>query len=349
MALDYVKFQRGTPADYSRLTALNRVEDNTLYFIYENNASTGSLYLGKILIGTVGSGESSISNLSDLNDVLIEAVGATDILVYSTDGKWKNASLSEIANLIADQQGLGFEIDTNAFQFQAVDGVKHLKLLGLDTAPVNSMPFKSVNGTIGWTENNVDTIAGKVSDLEAVVNNIPQEIAKQVSEANHLTYKTVGSLDDATEQNTVYLLPTTSPSGNNSYDEYMIVNGALERLGNWGVDLSGYATVENLQAVSNSVLELKTNLESNYVTNTKFNSVVGDITSLTNYNAENPTTVIKELNNLYSLFNSISVPSVDKVGDLTKLVTYEEGKETTVVDELNNIYQHLVWQPIVVE
>ena len=28
------------------------------------------------------------------------------------------------------------------------------------------MPFKRVNGTIGWTENNVDTIAGKVSDLE---------------------------------------------------------------------------------------------------------------------------------------------------------------------------------------
>ena len=48
----------------------------------------------------------------------------------------------------------------------------------------------------------------------------------------------------------------------------MIVNGALERLGNWGVDWSGYATVENLQAVSNSVLELKTNLESNYVTET---------------------------------------------------------------------------------
>ena len=349
MALDYVKFQRGSPADYTKLTVRNKVEDNTLYFIYEDKASVGSLYLGKILIGTVGSGENSITNLSDLNDVLIEAVGATDILVYSTDGKWKNASLSEIAGLIADQQGLGFEIDTNAFTFQAVDGVKHLKLLGLDAAPVNSMPFKSVNGTIDWTENNVDIVAGKVSDLEAVVNNIPQEIARQISAANHLTYKTVGSLDNATEQNTVYLLPTASPSGNNSYDEYMLVNGSLERLGSWGVDLSGYATTENLQAVSNSVLELKNNLESNYITNTKFNSVVGDITSLTNYDAENPTTVIKELNKLYTLLGSSSAPSVDKVGDLTKLVTYEEGKETTVVDELNNIYQHLVWQPIVVE
>lgn len=349
MALDYVKFQRGTPADYSKLATRNRIEDNTLYFIYEDNAAIGSLYLGKILIGTVGSGENSVTNLSDLNDVLIEAVGATDILVYSTDGKWKNASLSEIADLIADQQGLGFEIDTNAFEFQAIDGVKNLKLLGLDAAPVNSMPFKSVNGTIDWTENNVDIVAEKVSNLETIVNNIPQEIAKQISAVNHLTYKTVGSLDNATEQNTVYLLPTTSPSGNNSYDEYMLVNGSLERLGNWGVDLSGYATTENLQAVSNSVLELKTNLESNYVTNTKFNSVVGDITSLTNYDAENPTTVVKELNNLYSLLNSGPIPSIDKVGDLTKLITYEEGKETTIVDELNNIYQHLVWQPIVVE
>lgn len=349
MALDYVKFQRGTPADYAKLTARNRIEDNTLYFIYEDNASVGNLYLGKILIGTVGSGENSVTNLSDLKDVLIEAVGATDILMYSTDGKWKNASLNEIANLIADQQGLGFELDSNAFTFQAVDGVKHLKLLGLDAAPANSMPFKSVNGTLAWTENNIDVVAEKVSSLETIVNNIPQEIAKQVSEANHLTYKTVGSLDEAIEQNTVYLLPTTSPSGNNSYDEYMFINGSLEHLGNWGVDLSGYVTTENLQAVSKSIVDLKTDLEDNYVTNIKFNKIVGDITSLTNYNAENPTTIVNELNNLYSLFNSGSIPSLDKVGDLTKLVTYEEGKETTVVDELNNIYQHLVWQPIVID
>jgi hypothetical protein len=40
------------------------------------------------------------------------------------------------------------------------------------------MPFKSVNGTLAWTENNIDVVAEKVSSLETIVNNIPQEIAK---------------------------------------------------------------------------------------------------------------------------------------------------------------------------
>ena len=195
MALDYVKFQRGTPADYDILLKRDRVEDNTLYFLYEVGATTGSLYLGKILIGNVGTG-TSITTLSDLSDVLIENVGATDILAYSSDGKWKNASLSEIANLIAGQQGLGFEIDSNIFEFQTVDGVKNLKLLGFDVAAEGSMPFKDVNGTLAWSTNNIDIIAQQVNDLNNALEQAEKKIAEQIAAANHLTYQTVEKLED---------------------------------------------------------------------------------------------------------------------------------------------------------
>lgn len=326
MALDYVKFQRGTPTDYNTLLTRNQVEDNTLYFLYEQGATTGSLYLGKILIGNVGAG-TSITNLSDLSDVLLENVGATDILVYSSDGKWKNASLNEIANLIADQQGLGFEIDSKTFQFQTIDGVKNLKLLGFDTAADGAMPFKKVDGTLAWSTNNIDTLAQKVNDLDQLLQQTDTKIAQQIAAANHLTYKTVTSLDQATETNVVYLLQKSTPSGDNTYDEFMLINGALEQVGNWAVDLSNYATVGSLNELKNT-----------------FNSTVGDLTSLNNLTEGESTTVVNELNKLYNLINS----NPDKVGDLTQLITYEEGRETTIVDELNILNQRLMWQPITI-
>ena len=39
MAINYVRFQRGSQAAYDRLIELNTIDNNTLYFIYENNKS----------------------------------------------------------------------------------------------------------------------------------------------------------------------------------------------------------------------------------------------------------------------------------------------------------------------
>lgn len=39
----------------------------------------------------------------------------------------------------------------------------------------------------------------------------------------------------------------TAESGDDRYDEYMVVDGALERVGDWGVNLDGYATTSDLE------------------------------------------------------------------------------------------------------
>ena len=177
MALDYVKFQRGTPSEYAVLKSRDRVEENTLYFIYEKGAASGSLYLGSILIGTVGT-NSDVSSLSDLSDVLLQNLGATDILMYSSDGKWKNIPLQELADLIAGEDGLGFEVDENHFDFKPVDGVSTLRLLGFDSASPGASLMKSVDGkTIAWSNNNIDDIAKEVGDLNTSIENLHKEVA----------------------------------------------------------------------------------------------------------------------------------------------------------------------------
>ena len=78
MALEnYVKFLRGTPAAYSALT---KKDNDTLYFISEVGASTGTLYLGSKLIA--GGEVTSATSLAELTDVLIKEIEGGSLLVY---------------------------------------------------------------------------------------------------------------------------------------------------------------------------------------------------------------------------------------------------------------------------
>ena len=45
----------------------------------------------------------------------------------------------------------------------------------------------------------------------------------------------------------IYLVPSSSGT-NNSYIEYLFINGAFEKIGTTDIDLSGYATTANLTA-----------------------------------------------------------------------------------------------------
>lgn len=87
---NYVKFRRGTPAQFA---ALSNKENDTLYFIFENNEDDVKLYLGSKLIACGKT--NGASNLADLQDVVLNAVAAKDMLVYE-GGKWVNKSVDKI-------------------------------------------------------------------------------------------------------------------------------------------------------------------------------------------------------------------------------------------------------------
>ena len=93
MALaNYVKFRRGTPAQFA---ALASKDADCLYFISEQGATQGVLYLGDKLIS--GSITSNIT-LSDLGDILLgENITTNSLLIYDGEQeKWVNKPFSEI-------------------------------------------------------------------------------------------------------------------------------------------------------------------------------------------------------------------------------------------------------------
>ena len=99
MAVNFVKFQRGSEAAYNKLLAANRVDNDTLYFIYdEDSAAIGKLYLGKRLIDGGESALVSDIKLEDLENVVITEVKQNSLLVH--DGiNWTAKQFDEVADL----------------------------------------------------------------------------------------------------------------------------------------------------------------------------------------------------------------------------------------------------------
>ena len=86
----FVKFVRGTPTAYNNLQQKN---PDTLYFIAENGAPSGKLYLGSKLIGGSVTGATSLSELVDI--FLDNNLSVNNILVYEGN-RWTNKDIRDV-------------------------------------------------------------------------------------------------------------------------------------------------------------------------------------------------------------------------------------------------------------
>ena len=99
MAVNYVKFMRGTQALYNSLVTKDQ---DTLYFVYTNvNDDHGKLYLGNKLISGSSSNPSGDISLSDIGDILFDNnLADGDFLVYDeAENKWVNKPLAQALNV----------------------------------------------------------------------------------------------------------------------------------------------------------------------------------------------------------------------------------------------------------
>lgn len=272
---NYVKFQRGSEQAYNNLAVKNQ---DTLYFVYDGqNPTAGKLYLGERLLSGIGEG-TSVKTINDLEDVIITGTpGAGSFLVYS-EGAWSNKGVNAVAAMIAKELSMTIDVDTSQLKLNATTG--KLELLNFSGASSGAIAFKGSDGTLNWgTPKIISDISNELTNLS---NSLESVIDEKISSLNHLTYKKVGDLNEATENNTIYLISNPDSEIKNNYLEYLVVDGVPELLGNLNtgsVNLDGYATVERVEKLEN-----------------KFTAVVGDITKLTTYNADNPQTIIQELN-----------------------------------------------------
>lgn len=288
---NYVKFMRGTPKAFSQLA----IKDlDTLYFIAEKDATSGRLYLGdKELI--CDNHEASVAFLRDLLDVnLPENIGELvdgQVLTYDVASEsWVARTPSAVAEV---------KFDNNQFVTNAKG---ELSLINFENAPSGAQLTKSADGSLIWVLPDAETVEG-LSELVAIlredVDNLTEKfndydtsaevdakISSAVAGISHLSYKIVNSTNEidvsaADADKYIYLV-----KNGNSYDEYMVVNGQLERVGDWNVDLSDYATKSEVAAVSTRVDDIasqlngvKSDVSAHTTAITNINTSIEDLTS----------------------------------------------------------------------
>lgn len=315
---NYVKFIRGTPTAYTNL--LNKDAD-TLYFVTAAGANSGTLYLGDKIIG-------SASSLSQLGDVIINAIGDRQILSYNAgSNSWINTTVEALigtmqgasattagaaglvpAPLAGDQKkflrgdGTWATIDVGDTAFNDkifTTSSNGITIKGFTAATSGQLLQKGSDGNVSWISPNTIT-----SDLQTAVTNL-QAVVDGIQGGITRTIVTQLSDIDVTAPNAdkyIYMVPNNSGTSSNLYDEYMVIEGAVEKIGSGlSGDLTNYVKISTLNT---RVAEINTKF-NNYVLKTTYAAEVGDLSQL-----------LKSQSNGDTL--------VDQVNDLTTRLTWYE-------------------------
>lgn len=248
---NYVKFLRGTPTAYHKLT---HKDADTLYFVSEADATVGQLWLGEKLITSHTNPEGVIDHLSELLDV--DIAGAAQGLVLGFDAvkeKW-----------VPMEVNTAIEVSVMKGATETEDGVE-----GLVPAPKAGEQDYFLRGDGTWAP-----INGNENSLGIKVVDSVDAIKALVGTEN--------------AENYIYLV-AAGDTENNKYDEYIIVGSEVEKLGAQEVNLEDYITTtelnealetkvsvqEGYSLVSDAdiakIATVKENAEENYI-----KSVTGD-------------------------------------------------------------------------
>ena len=370
----FVKFSRGLLSTYNNLS---QKDPDTLYLVYETQSSDkGFLYLGNKLISSVSSSSESVSlaNLSDvsLDDNLAEGM----ILQYNATtggGVWEAVPASEIipagfSNDISFVDALNEISNPSQTDIAIINGDTYIydgeNWLQLTNSELNNRisQLEAIIGQPSDDNNSATGLYADIENIEEILNNvytkseIDSQIAQQVAEAlvnaQHLKYKVVSSLAEAeseADENIIYLVPKSETDTNNEYDEYFIVEGNLEKIGNWEVELSNYVRtddprIEAIQLDSNDNLVITAAQVSdlqNIITQSQIiESVAPGVFNIVNKELQLVGIPANLLNDYVTQveFNA-------KVGDLN-LMQDRVSASSSLVDEINTIKSSLTWQEV---
>lgn len=375
----FVKFSRGLVSSYNSL----RVKDpDTLYLVYESKeADKGKLYLGEKLISSVGN--SSVQSLNDLSDVVINGELSDGMLLQyngSTGKKtWEAVALNDIIS----------DLPTNRSKLSIVSNTNDIENpQEKDIAVVDKDVYIYTNGN--WKQLTDSELKARLSNLENQVghaadkdNDIPatglykdlddfksnvytkEEIASQIANLSHLRYQKVSALSDidVTDEaaaTTIYLVPKSNEdtNENNGFDEYFVIDGVLEKIGDWTASLEGYVRTNDDRLLSEDQKDKLNaiNLDDNKQIVIQISQVSGLDEALQNQSLitsvqpgvfkveEGQLQLISIPANILSGYVTNSVFE-STVGDLSTLLD-RTAPDSSLVQEINAIKSALQWQSV---
>ena len=232
----------------------------------------------------------------------------------------------------------GSTIAVDASQFEFDENGK-LMLKGAADAAPGSLVSVDENGALVWIAP-IDTYTKtEIDNLIANVDHLKRKIVADLDEIE--TY--VAEHDDADHY--IFMVPTGLQEDSDKYDEYIVVEGIVEKIGSWEVDLSDYAKTSTVEAalenkvdkvegyglISNADLAKLLNIEAeaqkNYISSVDSNfQVTNGQLILNNLSIDKITNLADQLNQKVDKINGWTLLSPTDQDKLAKLSIDESGQ-----------------------
>lgn len=207
---------------------------------------------------------------TDVSNLLAKLTGATagDVIIAKADGtiedggvKLADLATKEEVNDVSDLVGVipdGYDATTIAeYAKELADNVAANgyddtdvknsigNLTTLKTTEKGSL-VGAVNELSDGKANKATTIAGYGITDAYTKTEVDSAIGTAVANAEHLKRSIVATLPEvaSADAHTIYMVEITGGDGNQKYEEFMLINGAFEKIGDSAVDLTDYATKE---------------------------------------------------------------------------------------------------------
>lgn len=183
-------------------------------------------------------------------------------------GEWVCVVENNIASTYQIQpdgtlSGIGgsIEVDTSLFE---TDENGKLVLKGFIDAVAGSSLVKQEDGSIAWIKLATDEDLKNISQSVTVVDNkfagyyTKEEINNKLADVGmkRIIVNSVEDIDVNADdaERYIYMAPSGLLDDDNKYYEYVVIDGVVEQVGSWEVDLSAYAKTEDVnKALVNKV------------------------------------------------------------------------------------------------
>lgn len=231
-----VQFYTGTAAEFSVATK----DDNTLYFITDSHM----LYKGETPYGGV-----QVLTVADFPTTDIET---NAIYVNTTTGQvqfYNGIAYTELVKPITKTLA-NTSTDAELATAKAIYDFIKAEIAKVDASGIGAS-ISAVEDRVTDLETAIADKAEKATTLAGygitdayTKTETDTNIAKAVADASHLKREIVAALpaaDDA-DENTIYMVAKATGAGDQNYDEYFLVDGVFEKIGDTAVALTGYAT-----------------------------------------------------------------------------------------------------------
>lgn len=235
---------------------------NTLYIVGDNGDNVaywdGTKYIQVVKPTTVAADLSALtqrvttaeSNISAADEKLTVIQGEGEGSIKKAAADAKQAAIDAAA---ADATTKANKALTDAKADATAKADQALKDAKADTTAQVGAAKTELQANIDKKADKATTLAGYGITDAYTSGQTDTKIAEAVANAHHLKREIVDTLPDVATANedTIYMVPDagdTGAAGSNKsvYTEYMLVNGAFERIGTSDVDLSNYFTKEEV-------------------------------------------------------------------------------------------------------